>query len=597
MNIVGKRNELGSSCRCGARIPATRVAIHGDIRLLKAEMQPVPRAAFFALLAFVVLALIPRPATAADKSAEAATPPPIRFRNVAQSAGINFVLDNSPTENKYMIESVPGGVAAFDYNGDGLTDIYFTNGAAIPSFEKNDPKYFNRLYRNEGNMKFSDVTGEAAVAGEGYSMGVAAADYDNDGDVDLFVAGLNQNTFFRNDAQGHFDDVTKQAGLESKVWSVAGGWFDYDNDGLLDLFVVNYLKWAPELDRFCGDRSSGRRIYCSPTYFEGLPNSLYRNRGDGTFEDVSEKSGIGAHTGKGMSVAFADYDQDGHLDAFVTNDTQPNFLFRNAGDGTFQELALLAGVAFNSDGKAISSMGVDFRDYDNDAQPDLNITALTGQTFPLFRNRGKGNFQDASNSSDVARLTVKRSGWSNAFADFNNDGWKDLFTANSHVNDQIEQFEPAAYKQPNSILVNLGNGKFRDVSSDAGPDFQHPRAHRGAAFADFNRDGKIDVVVSSLGGPAELWENVSPGDHAWITLKLVGTKSNRDGIGARVLVGNQANHMTSAVGYASSSHRGVHFGLGKTENIDVVKIEWPSGIVQNLAALEANQVIEVREPD
>ena len=556
------------------------------------------RAASFALLAWATLALGPSPATAAEKkSAELAAPPPIRFRNVAESAGINFVLHNSPTENKYMIESVPGGVAAFDYNGDGLADIYFTNGAAIPSFEKNDPKYFNRLYRNEGGMKFTGVTEEARVAGEGYSMGVAAADYDNDGDVDLFVAGLNQNTLFRNDGKGHFDDATKDAGLESEVWSVAGGWFDYDNDGWLDLFVVNYLKWAPELDRFCGDRSSGRRIYCSPTYFDGLPNSLYRNRGDGTFEDVSEKSGIGALVGKGMSVAFADYDQDGHLDAFVTNDTQPNFLFHNAGDGTFEEMALLAGVAFNSDGKAISSMGVDFRDYDNDAQPDLNVTALTGQTFPLFRNRGKGNFQDASNSSGVARLTVKRSGWSNAFADFNNDGWKDLFTANSHVNDQIEHFEPTDYKQANSILVNLGNGKFRDVSADAGTDFQNPRAHRGAAFADFNRDGKIDVVVSSLGEPAELWENVSPGDNAWITLKLTGTKSNRDGIGARVLLGDQANHMTSAVGYASSSYDGVHFGAGKTATIETVTIEWPSGTVQKLAVVKANQVIEVREPE
>ena len=551
-----------------------------------------------ALLAWIALALIPAPTPAAEKQpAESGPPSPIRFRNVAASAGIGFVLDNSPTPNKYMIESVPGGVAAFDYNGDGLTDIYLTNGAAIPSFEKDDPKYFNRLYRNEGGMKFTDVTEEARVAGEGYSMGVAAADYDNDGDVDLFVAGLNRNTLFQNDGKGHFDDVTEGAGLESKVWSVAGGWFDYDSDGWLDLFVVNYLKWAPELDRFCGDRSSGLRIYCSPAYFDGLPNSLYRNRGDGTFEDVSKESGVGAHVGKGMSVAFADYDGDGFLDAFATNDTQPNFLFHNLGDGTFEETALLAGVAFNSDGKAISSMGVDFRDYDNDGRPDVNVTALTGQTFPLFRNRGKGNFQDASNASEVARLTVKRSGWSNAFADFNNDGWKDLFTANSHVNDQIEHFEPATYKQTNSILVNLGNGKFRDVSSEAGTDFQQPRAHRGAAFADFNQDGLLDAVVSSLGQPAELWENVSPGNNAWITIQLVGTKSNRGGIGARVLLGNQANHMTSAVGYASSSHRGVHFGLGKTENIDFVKIEWPSGTVQNLATVEANQVIEVREPD
>jgi hypothetical protein len=518
-------------------------------------------------------------------------PAPIRFRNVAESSGVHFVLENSPTPQKRLIETMPGGIAIFDYNGDGLPDLFFTNGAAVPSLQKDAPKYFNRLYRNDGGMRFTDVTQQAHLAGAGYSMGAAAADYDNDGNVDLFVAGVNRNILYRNLGNGQFEDVTEKAGIKSDGWAVAAGWFDYDNDGKLDLLVVHYARWPAE-DRYCGDASRNIRIYCHPKYFDGLPSTLYRNRGDGTFQDVSEESGIAKYAGRGMSVAFADYDGDGFMDAFVTNDNMPNFLFHNRGNGTFEEVGLPAGVALPDLGRAVASMGADFRDYNNDGLPDIAVTALAGETFPLFRNLGKGAFTDAGYSSKLGLLTIHHSGWGTGLFDFNNDGWKDLFTANSHVNDLVEQFEAARYKEPNGVFLNLGDGTFRDVSAEAGQ--SAPRAHRGSAYADLNGDGRIDVVVSCLGEPAEVWENLGPAGN-WIILKLVGVRSNRDGIGARIRIGDQYNHMTSAVSYASSSHAGVHFGLGKLAQIPKIEIRWPSGAVQVLENVKPNQMLTVRE--
>ena len=523
----------------------------------------------------------------------ASTPPPIRFREVAAQSGIAFTLENSPTDRKHLIETMPGGIAIFDYDGDGRPDIYFTNGAAIPSLEKSSPKYWNRLYHNEGGLKFRDVTEQAGVAGAGYSMGAAAADYDNDGRPDLFVAGVNRNTLYHNLGNGKFEDVTAKAGIRSGEWAVAAGWFDFDRDGKLDLWVVHYAKWSPAYDRYCGDSAKGIRIYCHPKYFEGLASTLYRNRGDGTFEDVTEKAGIGRYPGRGMSVAFADYDQDGLPDVFVTNDNMPNFLFHNLGNGKFEEVGLLSGTALRDDGKPVASMGVEFKDYDNDGLPDLFVTALAGETFPVFRNQGKGNFADATYSTRVGSLVVKHSGWSLGLFDFNNDGWKDLFTANSHVNDRVEEFEPAVYREKNMVLVNNG-GKFEDASDAAGLNLV--KAHRGAAFADLNGDGRIDAVVSALGEPAELWENISPQPQHWIVLRLVGTKSNRDGIGARIRIGNQYAEMTTTAGYASSADCGVHFGLGNQDLIKQIEIRWPSGVVQLLQNVKSDQVLAVPEP-
>lgn len=518
----------------------------------------------------------------------------ISFQNVAGEAGLQFILANCPTPEKHMIETMPGGVAAFDYDNDGKIDIFFTNGATSPGLEKNSPKYYNRLFRNEGGMKFRDVTAEAGLSGVGYSMGVAAGDFDNDGDVDLFIAGVHRNVLYRNLGNGKFQDVTAESGIKSNAWSVAGGWFDFDNDGLLDLMVVNYGAWSPSFNKFCGDPSRQLRVYCHPKWFDPRPNQLYRNLGGGKFEDVSEQSGIGRFRGRAMGVAFGDYDGDGRTDVFVTNDKLPNFLFHNLGGGKFEEVGLMAGVALLDHGKPVSSMGADFRDYDNDGRPDVVMTALNGETFPIFHNDGGGMMHDATLSTNLGPLTLRHGGWGVGLVDFNNDGWKDLFTTDSHVNDLVERFEPFAYKQANTVFLNLGSGKFDEVH-DAGL-ASAVDVHRGAAFADFDGDGRIDVVVSVIGGPAELWRNTTAGAGHWITLKLRGTKSNRDGLGAVVRIGDQTNQMTANGGYLSSTHTGVHFGLGKMTIVPKIEIQWPSGRTQVLTNVKADQVLAVTEP-
>jgi hypothetical protein len=524
----------------------------------------------------------------------AADPSPICFEDVAHQAGLGFTLRQDPTPAKHMIETMPGGIAVFDYDNDGLPDVYFTNGASTASLRKDKPEYANRLFHNEGGLRFRDVTKEAGVAGEGYSMGAAAGDFDNDGRVDLFVAGVQRNTLFRNLGTGRFEEVTAKSGIGSTEWSVAAAWLDFDNDGRLDLVVTNYGKWSAASEPFCGDRTRGVRVYCHPKYYEPRPNQLYRNRGDGTFEDVSQSSGIAAHRGRGMSVAIADYDRDGRIDFFIPNDNLPNFLFHNEGKGKFSEVALLSGVALLDSGKPIASMGADFRDYDNDGLPDVFVVALTGETFPVFRNQGKGLFNDVTHKSRMAQLSNRYAGWGTLLADFNNDGWKDLFTSNSHVNDIVEQFEPTTYKQSNTVFVNQKNGQFAASSCEALS--SRMRAHRGLAEADFDGDGKLDVVVSALGEPAELWRNVSGGSNHWLVVKLEGTRSNRDGIGAVVRIGDQVNEVTAAQGYASPSLSGVHFGLGELTRAPVVEVRWPSGIVQVVKDVAADQVLKLREP-
>jgi hypothetical protein len=534
----------------------------------------------------------------------AATPEPIQFEDIAIQAGLRFVLRNAATPQRHQIEPMVGGVAALDYNNDGRPDIYFVNGAAQPGLEKSDPSFFNRLYRNNRDGTFTDVTLEAGVRGDGYQTGVAAADYDNDGFPDLFVAGVNRNTLYRNRGDGTFEDVTRRAGLahdpaRRKPWSIGAGWFDYDNDGRLDLFVVNYCIWIPEKEPPCTIGKA--RTYCHPRHYEGLPNQLYRNNGDGTFTDVSGPSGIGAHIGKGMAVSFPDFNQDGRLDVFVTNDTVPNFLFRNEGRGRFREVGLEAGVAFNGDGRAVSSMGADARDIDNDGREDLWITAVANETFPLFRNLGKGLFTDHTYPSGVGRQSIIYTGWSNGVYDFNNDGFKDLFAACGAIDDNVEEFSHRQSRLPNAVLANLGPGGFLDVSRQAGEDFQQVGWHRGAAFADFDGDGRVDAVVSRIGERAALFRNTSPPDNRWLGLRLRGRRSNRDAIGAWVRVTGasgreQWNRVTTAVGYGSASDRTVHFGMGRDDRATIVEILWPSGARQTLRDVACGRYLSVEEP-
>ncbi len=517
---------------------------------------------------------------------------PIRFVEQAAAGGLPFILQNNPTEAKHLIETMAGGLAVLDYDGDGRPDLFFTDGAEVPSLRKTSARYWNRLYHNEGGMKFRDVTAEAGVSGTGYDMGAAVGDYDNDGHPDLFVAGVNGSTFYHNLGNGRFEDVTVKAGIKNKGWAVAAGWFDFDRDGRLDLWVVHYTKWQLPDDRYCGDSNRAIRVYCHPKYFAGLPSTLYRNAGNGTFEDVTERSGIAAFAGRGMSVAFADYDHDGYPDVFVTNDNMPNFLFHNGGNGTFEEVGLLTGTALRETGKPVASMGAEFKDYNNDGQPDLIVTALAGETYPVFKNDGKGGFADQTYLSRLGSAVIRHSGWGLGLFDFNNDGWKDLFTANSHVNDRVEEFESYSYREKDSVFVNE-HGAFRDVSDEAGLSLS--KAHRGAAFADFDADGRVDAVVTSLGEPVELWRNVSPSPQHWIVLRLRGTASNRDGIGAVVRIGEQYAEMTTTVGYASSADWGLHFGLGQISRIDRIDLTWPSGKKQVLNGVAVDQVLTITE--
>ena len=533
-------------------------------------------------------------------------PSSIKFEDIATKAGLQFVTRNSPSANKNQIETMVAGVALLDYDGDGYLDIYLVNGAAIPSLQKDSPVYWNRLFHNNHDGTFTDVTERAGLAAAGYGMGVAVGDYDNDGRPDIFLASVTANQLFHNNGDGTFTDVTAKAGLSGakmngkKMWSVSAGWFDYNNDGLLDLFVVNYCVWEVNKDPYC-PLKSGVRGYCHPKLYTSLHNTLYRNNGDGTFTDVSEQTGIAAHAGKGMSVSFADYDGDGYLDAFVANDTTPAFLFHNLGGKKFEEVGVAAGVAYAPDGVTLSGMGSDFRDVNNDGRPDIWYTAVEHQTFPLLINHGSGEFDDLTQASGL-RATKEMSGWSNGIFDFDNDGWKDLFVARANVLDNIAELTPnRKYPEPNSIFRGVGDGKFEEVSSTAGPDFQLEGAHRGAAFGDLFNDGHIDAVVSVLNGQVKLLRNLTENGNHWILLKLVGTKSNRMGIGAQIHITTddgpqQWNEVTTAVGYTSSSDSRVHFGLGKNANVKTIEIRWPSGIRQTLHDVAGDRVVTVDEP-
>jgi enediyne biosynthesis protein E4 len=528
-----------------------------------------------------------------------AAPPDGAPRHFAFSdvgGGLPFRLTNGASGAKHQIETMLGGVALFDYDRDGLLDIYAVNGGRPETQRKETPAHTNRLYRNLGGEKFEDVTDKAGVAGQGYGFGVAAADFDNDGWPDLYVTGFAQNQLFRNRGDGSFEDVTRKAlgavpALE-RSFAVSAGWSDFDNDGWLDLFVVRYVDWSAGNEPDC--RVRGLRTYCSPKVFRGLTNLLFRNRGDGSFEDVSKEWGLANQTGKGMGLAFADYDRDGRTDVFVANDTMRHFLFRNAG-GHFEETALAAGVAYTENGREIAGMGADFRDWSGDGRPDLFVTGMFHDTFPLYRNDGK-TFQDVTAASGVGRATARLTGWSNGIYDFDNDGWKDLFAANGAILDNSDIVDGLPYLQENLILRNGGGERFEAHS------LGRKAAHRGAAFGDLNNDGRIDIVTTSVNGRCEVLLNRSAPGNAWLSVRLQGKRSNRDGLGAEIeLRGDdgrtQYNHATTSVGYSSSSDVRVHFGLGRANKVQSLTVRWPGGNRQTIQGVEINREILVREEE
>ena len=528
------------------------------------------------------------------------------FEDITARSGVVFRSEPSRTSQKYLLESMVGGVALLDYNGDGRLDLFFVNGAALddpmPPGQapvKSETRYWNRLYRQNADHTFTDVTAAAGLAGHSYGQGAAVGDYDNDGRPDLYLTNYGDNILYRNNGNGAFRDVTEQAGVGGGGWSTGAVFLDYDGDGFLDLVVARYLTWDFKSNPWCGDKKPGYRAYCHPDQFPPITHLLYRNNRDGTFTDVSESSGLARHPGKGLGAAFNDFDRDGRPDIFIANDSFPQQLFRNRGDGTFAEIALIAGAGYDEDGRTYAGMGIDFLDYDNDGWPDVFVNALARQKYALYRNV-KGAFEYVSGPSGVAAITATHSGWGTRWMDYDNDGWKDLFVAQGHVLDNIELTQPdIRYYEP-FLLMRNANGRFADATKQAGPAFQVARAGRGAAFGDLDNDGFLDIVVNCNGQPAVVLRNRGNGNH-WLIIRTIGTVSNRDGIGAQIRLApesgpEQYNLVTTAGSYLSASDKRVHFGLGPAKKVKLVEITWPGGAVQRLKDIPANQVLTVEEP-
>ena len=517
--------------------------------------------------------------------------------DVKHARGLDFKHVNSPTPQKYLIETMGGGVALLDYNNDGLLDIFLVNSGDLTNpmhqpekFNRQNPNNWNRLYRQNPDGSFTDVTKEAGLADacdSNYGIGVAVGDYDNDGFPDLYVTSYGKNVLYHNNGDGTFTDVTAKAGVAAGGWSSSAGFFDYDNDGHLDLFVTRYMLWDTQTSKICGQEW---QTYCPPGEFPPTTNILYRNRGDGTFEDVSQRSGISALKGRSLGVSFADYDGDGFTDVFVANDGMRQFLFHNNGNGTFTELALEAGAGLTDAGKPISGMGTVFQDYDNDGRPDILVTVLPREVYALFHNDGNGLFSYRSLQAGLGLLSAASSGWGVGLEDFNNDGWKDIFVAQSHVLDNVETIDHMLHYKETPLLALNKDGRFERADSGV----TTPIAGRGVAFGDLNNDGWQDVVVSTLGGEPLVLMNRGGAGH-WLNITLRGTRSNRDGLGSRVVVNGQTRIATTSGSYVSASDKRLHFGLGPAETAKV-EVYWPSGAHQTLEGVKANQFLEIKEP-
>lgn len=514
-------------------------------------------------------------------------------------------MENSVTKQKYLPETMAGGVAVFDYDNDGRLDIFFTNGARIDDPmpagrkpEKDSSRYWNRLFHQNIDGTFTDVTERAGLAGSGYSEGIAVGDYDNDGFEDLFVTGLDRATLYHNNGDGTFTDVTAKAGTGAQGWTSSAGFFDYDNDGKLDLFVARYVDWSFANSPRCGPATL--REYCHPLLFNGLTSILYHNNGDGTFTDVSRQSGIAKLKGRGLGVGFADYDNDGWTDIYVANDSMQSYLYHNQGDGTFEERGIAAGVAYNEDGNAFAGMGVDFADYNNDGLPDLMVTDLAGDTYMLFRNLGDGAFAAETERSGLARLTKISTGWGVRWIDVDNDGWKDLHVAQGHTGEPIGMSSPTTYRQKPLLLKN-DKGHLIPWPGDPGKVFAEPWLGRGTAAGDLDNDGAIDLVASNIGQSAYVLHNNAGSRNHWIGINPRGTRSNRDGIGCRIKIVSasgltQYYTVNTAGSYLSASDRRVLAGLGADETVKLIEARWPSGVVQRIENVNAGQWLSLVEP-
>ena len=530
---------------------------------------------------------------------------PGNFVDITQQSHIDFLAQASHTDKKYLIETMGSGVALFDYDNDGRLDIFFANGAplsdptpkgTIP--QKTGPKYWNRLYHQKPDGTFEDVTEKAGLKGINYDMGVAVGDYDNDGYDDLYVTGLGGNHLYHNNGNGIFTDVTQSSGTGGSGWSTSATWVDLDNDGLLDLAVLRYVKWDFD-DIWCGEHTPGHRSYCHPDTFEPIAPLVYHNDGHGHFTEVAAKIGLD-RPGKGLGVSIGDFDGDGKIDVAVANDSMVEYLYRNKGDGSFEELGMPAEIAVDGDGRTYAGMGIDLQDFDNDGLPDLIITNLANQKYALYRNSGDGSFSYDSYVTGIGSMTLLHSGWGIKFLDYDNDGRKDLLIAQGHDLDTVELNYPQLhYKEPPLLAYNTGKG-FVDVSSQSGDVFKERWVGRGLAVGDIDNDGRIDAVFTTNGGPAYVLRNETKTDNHWLTLLLVGHKSNRDGIGAVIKLtttaGSQWVTVTTGGSYLSASDKRAHFGLGTASVAQSIQIRWPSGILQTLNNIHADQILTVNEP-